>query len=60
MNSDRLYVIFLSIVIIAKVFYFISTIRMRLLERVDPQNDKLAAIKDRNQRILLGLSLIHI
>lgn len=58
MNSDRLYVMFLSIVIIAKVFYFISTIRMRTLERVDPKNDKLAAIKDRNQRILLGSEVL--
>jgi hypothetical protein len=54
MGSDRLYVIFLTIVIISKIFYLISTIRMRTMERVDPKSDKLAAIKDRNQRILIG------
>ena len=54
MGSDRLYVIFLTIVIISKIFYLISTIRMRTMERVDPKSDKLADIKDRNQRILIG------
>lgn len=58
MGSDRLYVIFLTIVIIAKVFYFISTIRMRTMERIDPKNDKLEVIKDRNQRILIGSEVL--
>ena len=57
MSSDR-YVIFLTIVIIAKIFYLISTIRMRTIEIVEPKSDKLTTIKDRNKRILIGSEVL--
>jgi len=50
----NIYEFFLIIVIIGKLFYFLSTIRMRILQRTDPNNSKLEAIQDRNTRILIA------
>ena len=50
----NIYEIFLIIVIIGKLIYFASTIRMRILKRTDPNNSKLEAIQDRNERILIA------
>jgi len=49
-----IYEIFLIIVIIGKLIYFASTVRLRTLERTDPKNDNLEVIKDRNDRILIA------
>ena len=50
----NIYKIFLIIVIIVKLIYFASTLRLRTLERIDPKNDKLEIIKGRNERILIA------
>ena len=58
MNTDRLYEIFLTIVIIGKLFYLFSTIRMKTLERLNTNDEKLKKIKDRNERILIGSEIL--
>ena len=50
----NIYEIFLIIVIIGKLIYFASTVRLRVLSRTDPNNANLEVIKDRNDRILIA------
>ena len=51
MNSFYNY--YLGFVIILKIVYLISSLRLRITKRVDPKNKNIEIIEDHNEKLLL-------